>query len=389
MKKDGQNPPIWLLAVAAFTVGCSMRMLEPVLPMLAGEFGTGLGGVAPLIGAFALAYGLGQFAAGPFGDRFGKLRVTAFAMAFYTGALFGSAIAGGLTSLLVFRALAGLACAAVVPLFMAHIGDSVPYGQRQAVIGKLLNGMVAAQLLAGPVAGAVAEWLGWRAVFILVGSLALVATVAFARSMGPKLWSPPAEARGGAGLGGFIKVLSKPAGRKLMLGTALDGMMLFGGAFPFLASLLIDRFDISAAESGLMVASFGLGSLTYTSFAGKLLARLGERGMVLVGGLGVALSLVVFALSPFWWLVVVAQALSGLLFFMLHGVLQARATELMPEARGTAVSAFAMSLFFGQSIGAIGFGALIVWVGFAPVFLGAAVGVAALTLWIRAAVLRA
>ncbi len=67
------NPPIWLMALAAFTIGCGMRMLDPLLPMLAREFGVGLGAVAPLIGGFALAYGIGQLVMGPLGDRFGKM----------------------------------------------------------------------------------------------------------------------------------------------------------------------------------------------------------------------------------------------------------------------------------------------------------------------------
>ena len=79
----------------------------------------------------------------------------------------------------------------------------------------------------------------------------------------------------------------------------------------------------------------------------------------------------------------------GLLFFMLHGVLQARATELMPEARGTAVACFAMSLFFGQAIGSLIFGTMIVWVGFTPVFLSTAVGLVGLSFWLCRGVLRA
>lgn len=376
------------MATAAFTVGCGMRMIEPLLPMMAREFGTGLGGVAPLIGGFALAYGIGQFAIGPLGDRFGKIRVVAISLAVYAGMLVGAGLAEGLSTLLLFRVLMGLAAAAVVPLFMAHIGDSVPYGQRQAVLGKFLNGMVLSQLMAGPLAGVVGEYAGWRWAFLGLGIVAVLITAFFIYRLGAPLWRAPVEGGGGAGFGGFIRLLQKKAGRRLMIGTALDGLLLFGGAFPFLASLLIERFGMSAAEAGLVVASFGIGSLTYTQSAGWLLARLGERGMVMVGGMGVAVALFIFALSPVWWAVAVAQAFVGLLFFMLHGSLQARATEALPEARGTAVAGFAMALFLGQSIGSVIFGALIVWAGFSFSLLVAAFGLVALTLWLRGVVLR-
>ena len=65
------SPPLWLMALGAFGVGAGMRVLDPILPMLAAEFGVGLDSVAVLIGGFALAYGLGQLGAGPLGDRLG------------------------------------------------------------------------------------------------------------------------------------------------------------------------------------------------------------------------------------------------------------------------------------------------------------------------------
>ena len=87
------------------------------------------------------------------------------------------------------------------------------------------------------------------------------------------------------------------------------------------------------------------------------------------------------------WAVAV-PACVGLLFFMLHGSLQARATEALPEARGTAVAGFAMALFLGQSVGSVIFGTMIVWAGFTASMLVASAGLAALTLWLRGVVLR-
>jgi predicted MFS family arabinose efflux permease len=371
------------MAVAAFTVGCGMRMLDPLLPMLAREFGTGLGAVAPLIGVFALSYGLAQLAIGPLGDRLGKMRVVALSLALYAATLLAASLAGELSTLLAIRMLAGLSAAAVVPLLLAHIGDSVPYGERQAVIGRFLTGMVAAQMLAGPLSGIVADLAGWRVSFLGLGVMATAVTLFFVLRQGRGLWRPPAGEARGLGLNGFLRILQKPAGRRLLAAAALDGMLLFGGAFPFIASMLIERFSLSAAEAGLVVACFGIGSLVYTRSAGWLIARLGERGMVLGGGVGTALVLVVLAVAPAWWVAAAAQAVVGLLFFMLHGVLQARSTEALPEARGTAVSAFAMALFLGQSLGAVVFGTLIVTAGFAAAFLVAAAGILALSLWFR------
>ncbi|WP_270937381.1 MFS transporter [Falsiroseomonas oryzae] len=380
------SPPIWLMALAAFTIGCGMRILDPLLPMLARDFGVGLGAVAPLIGGFALAYGLGQIASGPLGDALGKLRVGAISLALYAVTLLAATLAFDLGTLLGVRVLSGLTAAATIPLFMAHIADKVPYEHRQAAIGRFLTGMVMANLLAGPISGVVGELAGWRASFLVLGALSAAIALLFAVLLGPG-WRAGGQGAGGAGLGGFVKILARPAGRRLMLAAAGDGLLLFGGAIPFVASLLIERFGLSAAEAGLVVAGFGLGALVYTRAAPWLVRRFGERGLVRWGGLGIATMLAVIGLAPAWWMVAAAQAVLGLLFFMLHGVLQARATEALPEARGTAVAFFAMSLFFGQSLGAVIFGTLIAEAGFAAGFLLAAGGVVGLAFAITARVL--
>lgn len=370
------------MALAAFTIGCGMRVLDPLLPMMARDFGVSLGAVAPLIGGFALAYGLGQLAAGPVGDALGKLRVVAVAIGLYAGTLVGASMVPDLGGLLAIRIVSGLVACATIPLMMAHIGDSVPYDRRQAVLGRFLTGMVMAQLLAGPISGIVGEWAGWRASFLVLGLLASSIAIVFAVLIGPA-WRVGGRGRQALGLGGFLRVFGRPQGRRLMLSAGVDGALLFGGAFPFVASYLIEGFHLTAAQAGLIAAGFGLGSLAYTRAAPWMLKRLGERGMVLWGGVGLAAGLLAIALASAWWVVAMAQAAMGLLFFMLHGVLQARATEALPEARGTAVASFAMSLFLGQSIGAIVFGTLIATAGFAASFAVAAAGILVMVWGIR------
>jgi predicted MFS family arabinose efflux permease len=41
----------------------------------------------------------------------------------------------------------------------------------------------------------------------------------------------------------------------------------------------------------------------------------------------------------------------GLGFYMFHNTLQTKATQMTPEARGTAVAIFSSALYFGQTAG--------------------------------------
>ena len=55
----------------------------------------------------------------------------------------------------------------------------------------------------------------------------------------------------------------------------------------------------------------------------------------------------------------VAIVMLGFGYIALHTTLQTRATELAPEARGTAVALFAFFLFVGGAIGSALFGPLV------------------------------
>ena len=63
----------------------------------------------------------------------------------------------------------------------------------------------------------------------------------------------------------------------------VEGALLYG-ATAFVALDLHLRFGLSLGASGSMVAAFALGGLLYAAFAGRLVPRLGERGLVLGGG---------------------------------------------------------------------------------------------------------
>lgn len=375
--------PIALFALAGFATGSGMRMLDPLLPLIAAGFGVGVSQATVVVAGFVLPYGLVQLVAGPLGDRMGKVRIACFALLLYGIGLVASAFATGLPMLVVLRAWCGCFAGAVIPLLMAHIADSVPYADRQVAISRFLTGMVMAQLISGPVSGVVAEYAGWQAPFLLYGLLALAVAGVLGWRLGSSLWRRPAETARGRGMAAYLDLLGRPSGRWMMGIAFLDGFWLFGGAFPFVGSFLIEGFGRNAAQAGLIVAGFGLGAFGYTRLARPLLARFGERGLLTVGGVAVAVALGVLAVAPAWGVVAVVQVALGLAFYMFHGVLQTQATEALPEARGTAVGAFALALFLGQAAGSLAFGLGLAFIGYRGAFAVAACGTLALALWTR------
>jgi predicted MFS family arabinose efflux permease len=345
-----------VMGLASFAAMASMRWCDAMLPALARDFSSTSGQAAGVVSAFALAYGVMQLVYGPLGDRIGKQRMVAIATLACTIGAVASALAPSLGWLTVARALSGATAAGIVPTTMAWIGDRVSYEHRQSVLARLLlatiTGMIAGQWLGG----VFADTLGWRVGFFGVATVFAMAGGALQWSLRRMAASTVAAAGSAAGAtpssyaATVRTVLGHAEARRLMFVAAVEGALAFG-AVAFVPSHLHARFGLSMAAAGGVVALYGLGGLVYARSVGWLLRRLGQLPMARAGGLLLGTTWLLLAWIPDWrWAPPLCLA-AGLGFYMLHNVLQTHATQVVPAARGTAVSMFASALFLGQSIG--------------------------------------
>ena len=375
---------IFGLALAAFASGISLRLTDPLLPVFAIDFSISTGSAAAVITSFSIAYGLSQLFFGPVGDRFGKYRVIAWACvaSALTASLCGLAL--DFEQLVGARLMAGATAAAIIPLSMAWIGDVVPYENRQPVLARFLIGQIlglSAGLLVG---GYTADHLSWRMPFFGIGAgFGAIGILLFA--LDRRL---PARARQRSHVEGhalrrtvdeFTQVLVQPWARVVLATVFLEGAFLYG-AFAFIVTHLHLRFGLSLATAGSMVMLFGLGGLLFALASRVLVRRLGEVGLTGVGGVFLATSLLAIGLAPAWWWAMPGCFVAGLGFYMFHNTLQINATQMAPERRGAAVSAFASSFFLGQAVGVALAGLLVnLWSTGKVIVLGA-VGVLAVAL---------
>lgn len=372
--------PLPLLGAVGFAVTADARVIDPLLPALAADFGTDIAAAALAVSAYTLPYGLFQLVYGPLGDRLGKTRVMAAALLFFAVGTAACGLAPGLGPLVALRFLTGVAAAAVIPLSLAAIGDGYPYAERQAALGRYLTALALGQILGTSLGGSVADFVSWRVVFGLYGIVAVGLAAVFWRAT-RGFAAPLPRSAPGAGLAGYVapyRGLLADQAVRLVVGTVfLEGFFFFGG-FVYFGASLRERFGLAYAAIGAILAGFGIGGLVYGRAVRRLLPRLGERGLVRLGGGLVGAGFLGAALLPAWQPAVPLVPVLGFGFYALHGTLQTRATELAPTARGTAVSLFAFCLFVGQALGAAALGRVVDALGYAPTFLLSGVAVALL-----------
>ncbi|HZS34232.1 MAG TPA: MFS transporter [Methylomirabilota bacterium] len=345
--------PLLLLTALAFLVQVDVRLMTPLLPSMAESLRTSIAAMGLAMTLYMLPYGLCQLVYGPLADRLGRIPVVRLAA---IGFAAGSLLTGQARHVLVLdavRFLTGMFAAAVIPLTLAHIGASVPYGARQATIGRFAAITSVAQGLSAAIGGTIAHFVSWRVLFTGAGLVALAPALLLFRAEREVV--EPAAARG---VGRYRVVLRHRTARALYLLVGLEGLFLWGG-FTYLGAVAVARFGLNALEVGLLLSLYGAATLAGGISLASIRARVGERPLAAVGaalkGGGYLLMIVPGPIAVF----AAAIAMLGFGYIALHTTLQTRATEIVPAARGTAVALFAFWLFMGGAIGAALFGPLV------------------------------
>ena len=367
-----------VLGMAGFASTFTMRLLDPLVPTLAGEFGRTIPQVAMMATAFSICYAVGQPFLGPIADAVGKARTILVSVAALVVMLVACALAGNFETLFVLRMLMGVFAGGIIPIAMAAIGDRAPMSERQVALGRFLTIMIVGQTAGAAASGVIADHFGWRAVMMTAAGLAGIAATMVLVVLKPRPDAGREALSIANAIGRYRSLFRNPRTLTLYGLVILEGALIFG-IMPYVAAILGDRSGVGATEAGLAVGGAGLGGLVYGFTVRRLVAHLGPARMVLAGGLIMATAIAVFAL-PFlpWWTAIGCFIVQGFGFFLMHGTFQAQATELAPTARGSAVALFACSLFCGHALGPVIVGALKVSFGASIALLTMAAGIALL-----------
>ena len=369
-----------LLGLAAFGSMASMRVCDPMLGALGHDFNVSTGEASRVIASFAVAYGVLQLFYWPLGDRLGKIRVINLATAGCAVFSALTALAPSLDVLVLSRAAMGGAAAGIIPLSMAWIGDQVGYEQRQATLGRFMGATVTGMMAGQWFGGVASEYLGWRMAFGLLSVLFALAAFTLYRKTGAQraahaqalTQTPPVPWQ--RSFHATFALLRLPRVRWVVSVTAIEGALAFG-TLAFVPSRLVSTLGFSPSAAGGVMMLYGVGGLLYSQFVTRWLRLLGERGLALLGGALIAVSLWALAFVPVAAVAVSACFLAGLGFYMLHNTLQTQATQMAPHARGSAVTLFACLLFLGQSLGVLVVGSTVDQGGLAPAMALAGLGV--------------
>jgi len=339
-------------------------MRIPVVPLFAQDLGAGAVMVGLINSAFLLTTGISAFPLGLLADRWGrKIVVTAgLLISLATSLLLAVSLVPW--QLLVIYLFFGLGLAAIGPTLMAYVADLSPPSHLGRSYGAYTLSIYTGMSLGPALGGWMADWLGFRLLFVaaavLVGVVLVLALVFL-----PSFRRAPQPARSSSE--------TKPSWRRLLHNRALLGCWLitFGGcfglgAFITFAPLYMKEQNLSVGQIGLVFAcQAAVNALSRVPF-GRLSDRLGRRWVqAILGCLLMALSLVGFGqaynLSQF----LAAAAALGLAMGLGFTPVGALIAEVVPpEARGLAMGGYNSCIYLSMMLSAAIMGAVMSRIGF-------------------------
>ncbi|MER7243488.1 DHA2 family efflux MFS transporter permease subunit [Kribbella sp. NPDC000426] len=141
------------------------------------------------VNAYGLSFAMLLMTAAAIGDRLGRRRTYAAGLALFTAASVACALATTLPFLIAARAVQGIGAAMVMPLALGLLGAAFPPERRGQAIG-VFSGVTGIAVLGGPlIGGAVTEGLSWQWIFwinVPIGVIAIALVLAkIPESTGP------------------------------------------------------------------------------------------------------------------------------------------------------------------------------------------------------------
>ena len=323
---------------------------QAILPDLAGDFGASLPQAGLTLTATLLAVALMAPFAGAVSDALGRRRLILGASVALVAPTLLAAAAPGLDTLVLCRFLQGLLLPFIFAVTVAYIADECLGAEAVQVTGTYAMGTIFGDFLGRFMAGWTTQYLGWRASFLVLGTMTLGCAAAIRAALPMEVRFQPS---GGVarGLAGFMEGLRN---RQVMATCAVGFAVLFSMVATFTyASVLLAAppYGFGPAQLGSVFVLYLLG-VAATPVATRLVLRFGRRRTALLAA-GMAGAGLLLTLLPSLPAILAGMGLAAVGIFSEQVLSLGYVAAAARGSRSTAVGLYVTCYYVGGSVGAV------------------------------------
>lgn len=350
--------PLALLALTlgAFAIGTTEFVIVGLLPTIAADLQVSLPSAGLLVSLYALGVAIGAPVLTALTGRVPRKTLLVALMLVFTLGNLVAFLAPGYNALIVARILTGLAHGVFFSIGSIIATSVVPKEKAASAIAIMFTGLTVALVTGVPLGTFIGQHLGWRATFLAVSGLGVVALLGSLAFVPRNLaQSAPATFRQQLG------VLAQPRLLMVYAMTALG----YGGtflSFTYLAPILQEVTGFSAnAVSGVLLV-YGISVAFGNVWGGRLADRLGPIPALkrIFALLALVLLVLTFTAHNTWLVLLTVLALGAVAFGNVPGLqvyvvkqAQRHAPQATDVASGLNIAAFNIGIALGASLGGL------------------------------------
>lgn len=286
---------LFALTLSAFAIGTTEFVIVGLVPTIAQDLGVSLPSAGLLVSLYAAGVAVGAPVLTALTGRFNRKWVLLGLMMLFIAGNLLAWQAPGYGSLITARILTGLAHGVFFSIGSTIATSLVAKDKEASAIAIMFTGLTVALVTGVPLGTWIGQTFGWRATFLVVSALGLLALIGSALLIPGNLKrSAPAT------LGQQLKVLTHP---RLLLVYAIT-ILGYGGtftAFTFLAPILEQTTGFAPSMVSLIMLVYGASVAIGNLYGGRLADRLGPISaltLIFAGLVAVLLVLSVSAVHP-------------------------------------------------------------------------------------------
>jgi len=292
-----------LFSLCAGVLVANLYYAQPIIELIAPAIGLSTDRASVIVSLTQIGYAVGLFFLVPLADLLENRRLLAISGVAAAASLAGAALSSQPSVFLLVSLLLGLSSVSVqilIPL-AAHLA---PEALRGRTVGTIMGGLLSGILLSRPLSSMAAQWLGWRAVFVIAAALTLLTVGIIVMTLPRRV--PQHRATYGSLLASLWHLLARYAllrQRALFQGLLFAAFSLFWTAVPL---ELAGQHGLSQSQIGLFALVGALGAV-----AAPIAGRLADAGHTRIASLA---AMTVAALSFLPGLTSGSGAVIGLAF---------------------------------------------------------------------------